>query len=45
LPPPPTIPFLKPYTFRRPRVVKVPPTVASGSQSDSATIVFQRSVA
>jgi len=45
LPPPPTIPFLKPYTFRSPSVVKVPPTVASGSQSDSAIIVFQRGAA
>src|SRR5205809_584655 len=45
LPTPPTIPFLKPYTFRSPTVVKVTPTAASGSQSDSAIIVFRRSAA
>jgi hypothetical protein len=38
LPPPPTMPFLRPYTFRSPSVVKVPPTVASGNQSENATI-------
>jgi len=38
LPPPPTMPFLRPYTFRSPSVVKVPPTAASGNQSENATI-------
>ena len=32
-PPPPTIPFLRPYTFRSPIVVKVAPTTAGGNQS------------
>jgi hypothetical protein len=41
LPPPPTIPFLNPYTFSNPTVVKITPTAASGSQSASAIIVFQ----
>src|SRR6478672_5870755 len=40
LPPPPTIPFLKPYTFRNPSVVNVPPTAASGIQSENAIILL-----
>jgi len=40
LPPPPTTPLLKPYTFRTPIVVKVAPTAAGGSQSGTLLIVL-----
>jgi len=40
LPPPPTIPLRKPYTFRSPTVVKVTPTTAGGNQSGSAIIIL-----
>ena len=44
LPPPPTMPFLQPQTFKMPKVVKIAPTTAGGSHSENAIILLMARV-